>query len=128
MRVNKPLINVMICSLLLLSWADYSAADVNQIKKQIGKKQGKNVTIELDDQSKWKGTVISVNEDDFQLRAKNGETKHLQYADVHKVQSGLSKGQKILLFTGVGVAVFAVAVAYELNHMKLGDIDILNGL
>jgi hypothetical protein len=126
----------MICSLLLSISNDYAMAAMivddsikhtERIKAQVRKKEGRNVTVELNDQSKWKGHIGSVGAESFQIDVKNGEAKkEIQYSDVKEISGGgLSKGAKIALIVGGGVAVLAVIAVVSLNHTKFGNGNLL---
>jgi len=77
-------------------------------KRGIGEKS--RVRAKLVNGAEVKGYISKIEEASFTVTdKKTGQTTTISYADVQKIQGpGLSKGDKILIGVGLGVAVFGI--------------------
>ena len=92
-------------------------ADVQ--KHGTGEKARGKVT--LRDKTQMKGSIIQIEDSSFSITdTKAGGTKSISYADVERIQgAGLSKGAKIAIVVGVGVAAvvaFGIAMRIHFSH------------
>ena len=67
-----------------------------------------------------KGYISNIEETSFTVTdKKTGQTTTIPYADVRKIQGpGLSKGDKILIGVGVGVAAFGIVIGIILSKLN----------
>jgi hypothetical protein len=92
-------------------------ADVQ--KYGTGEKARVNVT--LRNKTQMKGSILQIEDSSFSITdTKAGGTKNISYADAERTQgAGLSKGAKIAIVVGVGVAAvvaFGIALRIHLSH------------
>jgi hypothetical protein len=82
-------------------------------KRGIGEKS--RVTVRLRNKEEIKGYISKTEDASFDVTDKTvGQATTILYVDVERVQgSGLSKGAKIGIITGVGVAIVAIVFAAE---------------
>jgi len=87
-------------------------------KRGTGEKS--RVKVKLANGTEVKGYVSKIEETSFTVTdKKTGQTTAVLYADVQKIQGpGLSKGDKILIGVGVGVAVFGIVVGIILSKLE----------
>ena len=79
------------------------------------------VKVTLRDKTQMKGSISQIEDSSFSITDKKaGGTKSISYADVERIQgAGLSKGAKIAIVVGVGVAAvvaFGIALRIHLSH------------
>jgi sRNA-binding regulator protein Hfq len=87
-------------------------------KRVIG--ENSRVKVKLVNGAEVKGYISKIEERSFTVTdKKTGQTTAVFYADVQKIQGpGLSKGDKILIGVGVGVAVFGIVVGVILSKLE----------
>jgi hypothetical protein len=91
-------------------------AAIQKVKREIEKlnANGKNIArVKLNNDTKLKGYISQANEDNFVITDKHGQKNTVSYTDVREVKkgSGLSRTSKILIVTGIGVAVIVTIIA-----------------
>ena len=86
--------------------------------KRVDKKENR-VKIKLRNGAEMRGRITQTAEDSFTLtNEKTGAKTDINYTDVQKLSGqGMSKKTKILIATGVGVAIIAVVVAIGLRDL-----------
>jgi len=73
------------------------------------------VKVTLRNNTEVRGYINRISDSSFELTDRNtGQTTTIAYADTSRVQgNGLSKGAKIAIIAGVGVAILVVVIAAE---------------
>ncbi len=96
------------------------AAKVKAKVQKRGIGQNSRVKVKLANGAEVKGYISKIEETSFTVTdKKTGQTTTVPYADVQKIRGpGLSKGDKILIGVGVGVAVFGIVVGIILSKLE----------
>jgi hypothetical protein len=119
-RFTLPLVLVLVFSSLASAQATLTdepsqsaTAKAAVQKRGIGEKS--KVKVKLRSNVEVKGYISKIEDASFDLTDKSsGQVTTIPYADVQRVQGvGLSKGAKIGIITGVGVAIVAIVFAAE---------------
>jgi cell division protein FtsL len=103
-------------------------AAIQKVKREIGKlnTNGKNIArVKLHNGTKLKGYISQANEDNFVITDKHGQKNTVAYTDVSEVKkgSGLSRTSKILIVSGIAVAVVVTIIAVSIAR-GFGDFDL----
>ena len=96
------------------------AAKIKAKVQKRGTGEKSRVKVKLANGTEVKGYISKIEETSFTVTdKKTGQTTAVLYADVQKIQGpGLSKGDKILIGVGVGVAVFGIVVGIILSKLE----------
>ncbi len=96
------------------------AAKVKAKVQKRGIGQNSRVKVKLANGAEVKGYISKIEETSFTVTdKKTGQNTAVPYGDVQKIQGpGLSKGDKILIGVGVGVAVFGIVVGIILSKLE----------
>jgi hypothetical protein len=101
--------------------AEGDAAKAEKIKVKIAKLgvgEKAKAQVKLKTGQKLKGYVSSSSESYFNFTEKSGNNATIAYSDVAEVKKpGLSKWTKVAIVGGIAVAVVAVVVVHEMNHL-----------
>ncbi|HEV8428590.1 MAG TPA: hypothetical protein VGQ41_11880 [Pyrinomonadaceae bacterium] len=125
---RRPLIISLAFAIVLASFGPAVRAKESkltpkaEVEKRLNKKETR-VKVKLNNGSEMKGRLTQSSEDGFTLLdEKTGKNTDIAYADVQNVEGrGMSKKKKILIATGVVVAVAITALVIALKD--LDDID-----
>jgi sRNA-binding regulator protein Hfq len=96
-------------------------ASIQKLKREIGKlnTNGKNIArVKLHNGTKLKGYISQANEDNFVITDKHGQKSTVAYTDLSDVKkgSGLSRTSKILIVSGIAVAIIVTVIAVSITR------------